>query len=102
MTGGQSRFDTGVESSAAMLYGTLPEMDPARLVALTQCAPGKVVWIDNKEWTSGALYAPVRKELSQAWQGKLLILPGPPPLWSFSSLRDAGACPRRYALAHAS
>ena len=30
------------------------------------------------------------------------ILPGPPPLWSFSSLRDAGSCPRRYALAHAS
>jgi hypothetical protein len=46
MTGGQSRFETGIESSAA-------------------------------------------------------ILPGPPPLWSFSSLRDAGACPRRYALAHA-
>ena len=47
MTGGQSRFETGIESSAA-------------------------------------------------------ILPGPPPLWSFSSLRDAGACPRRYALARAS
>ena len=47
MTGGQSRFDTGIESSAA-------------------------------------------------------ILPGPPPLWSFSSLREAGACPRRYALARAS
>ncbi|WP_395110609.1 DEAD/DEAH box helicase [Actinomadura sp. SCN-SB] len=41
-------------------------------VALTQYAPGKVVWIDNKEWTSGALYAPVRKELSQAWRGKRL------------------------------
>ncbi|GGU90077.1 hypothetical protein GCM10010182_00660 [Actinomadura cremea] len=41
-------------------------------VALTQYAPGKVVWIDNKEWTSGALYAPVRKELSQAWHGRLL------------------------------
>ncbi|MGW6504284.1 DEAD/DEAH box helicase [Nonomuraea angiospora] len=41
-------------------------------VALTQYAPGKVVWIDNKEWTSGALYAPDRKELSQAWQSRLL------------------------------
>jgi hypothetical protein len=29
------------------------------------------------------------------------ILPGPPPLWSFSSLREAGACPRRYSLARA-
>ncbi|MEH0843120.1 DEAD/DEAH box helicase [Micromonospora sp. CPCC 205711] len=41
-------------------------------VALSQYAPGKVVWIDNKEWTSGALYAPVRKELSKAWEDKLL------------------------------
>jgi hypothetical protein len=29
------------------------------------------------------------------------ILPGPPPLWSFSSLREAGACPRRYSLTRA-
>ena len=29
-------------------------------------------------------------------------LPGPPPLWSFSSLREIGACPRRYALSRAS
>jgi ATP-dependent helicase YprA (DUF1998 family) len=41
-------------------------------VALSQYAPGKVVWIDNKEWTSGALYAPVRRELTEAWHGKLL------------------------------
>jgi hypothetical protein len=30
------------------------------------------------------------------------ILPGPPPLWSFSSLKEVKACPRRYALSHAS
>jgi len=47
MTGGQPRFETGIESSEA-------------------------------------------------------ILPGPPPLWSFSSLKEAGACQRRYALARAS
>ena len=41
-------------------------------VALTQYAPGKVVWIDNKEWTSGALYAPVQKERFDAWRGRLL------------------------------
>ena len=41
-------------------------------VALTQYAPGKVVWIDNKEWTSGAIYSPVQKERFQAWQDKLL------------------------------
>jgi hypothetical protein len=46
MTGEQQRFDTGIESSSA-------------------------------------------------------ILPGPPPLWSFSSLQEVGACPRRYALSRA-
>jgi hypothetical protein len=30
------------------------------------------------------------------------ILPGPPPHWSFSSLREIRTCPRRYALARAS
>ena len=41
-------------------------------VALSQYAPGKVVWIDNKEWTSGAIYAPVQKERFQAWRNNLL------------------------------
>ncbi|MEV1203231.1 DEAD/DEAH box helicase, partial [Microbispora rosea] len=41
-------------------------------VALSQYAPGKVVWIDNKEWTSGAIYAPVQRERFQAWRDKLL------------------------------
>lgn len=39
-------------------------------IALTQYAPGKVVWIDNKEWTSGAIYAPAHKERFQAWQNR--------------------------------
>ncbi|MDR8409763.1 DEAD/DEAH box helicase [Nonomuraea sp. 3-1Str] len=41
-------------------------------VALSQYAPGKVVWIDNKEWTSGAIYALVQKERFEAWRDKLL------------------------------
>lgn len=41
-------------------------------VALSQYAPGKVVWIDNKEWTSGAIYAPMHKERFQAWRDKWL------------------------------
>jgi ATP-dependent helicase YprA (DUF1998 family) len=41
-------------------------------VALTQYAPGKRVWIDNKEWTSGAIYAPFQKERFQAWRDRLL------------------------------
>ncbi|MGA4879394.1 DEAD/DEAH box helicase [Streptomyces lydicamycinicus] len=41
-------------------------------VALSQYAPGKVVWIDNKEWTSEAIYAPVQETRHQAWRDKLL------------------------------
>lgn len=37
-------------------------------IALSQFAPGKVVWIDNKEWRSGAIYSPVRAERSKAWE----------------------------------
>lgn len=36
-------------------------------VALSQYAPGKVVWIDNKEWTSDAIYAPMSVDRSRAW-----------------------------------
>ena len=39
-------------------------------VALTQYAPGKVVWIDNKEWTSGrALRAGPQGTDAEAWRG---------------------------------
>ena len=41
-------------------------------VALTQYAPGKKVWIAGKEYTSGAIYSPIAKERSQAWQNKCL------------------------------
>jgi len=37
-------------------------------IALSQYAPGKIVWIDNKEWTSGAIYAPIHTERYQAWR----------------------------------
>ena len=37
-------------------------------VALSQYAPGKEVWIANKLWTSGAIYSPMRKDLSRSWQ----------------------------------
>ncbi|MFI6040920.1 DEAD/DEAH box helicase [Nocardia sp. NPDC051321] len=43
-------------------------------IALSQYAPGKSVWIDNKEWTSGAIYAPVHMERFQAWQDRRLYL----------------------------
>lgn len=37
-------------------------------VALSQYAPGRTVWIDNKEWTSGAVYSPMRSEREEAWK----------------------------------
>ena len=41
-------------------------------VALSQYAPGKIVWVDSKEWTSGAIYSPLDKERFQAWRDKWL------------------------------
>ena len=37
-------------------------------VALSQYAPGKEIWIDNRLWTSGAIYSPIRNERSRAWR----------------------------------
>ena len=36
-------------------------------VALTQYAPGKKVWIDGREWRSGAIYSPMKSERQDAW-----------------------------------
>lgn len=41
-------------------------------VALSQYAPGKVVWIDNKEWTSDAIYAPMHTDRFRAWEQRWL------------------------------
>jgi ATP-dependent helicase YprA (DUF1998 family) len=41
-------------------------------VALTQYAPGKRVWIDGKEWSSGALYSPMSSDRFHAWQQRKL------------------------------
>ena len=40
--------------------------------ALSQYAPGKEVWIDNKLWTSGAIYSPMRNDRFNAWQTRRL------------------------------
>src|SRR5205823_3208143 len=39
---------------------------------LSQYAPGKRVWVDGKEWISGAIYSPFPGDRSAAWQNKLL------------------------------
>lgn len=41
-------------------------------VALSQYAPGKGVWVDKREWTSRALYSPMRRELTEAWRERLM------------------------------
>ena len=46
-------------------------------VALSQYAPGKVVWIDNREWTSGAIYSPMPRERRRAWDGRWLYFECP-------------------------
>jgi hypothetical protein len=40
--------------------------------ALTQYAPSKRVWIDGKEWRSGALYSPMFDERIWAWRDRRL------------------------------
>ena len=40
--------------------------------ALSQYAPGKEVWIDNKLWTSGAVYSPIQSDRYDAWERRRL------------------------------
>ena len=40
--------------------------------ALSQYAPGKEVWIDNRLWTSGAVYSPIQSDRFDAWQRRRL------------------------------
>lgn len=41
-------------------------------IALSQYAPGKQVWVSNKCYTSGAIYSPIRGELSESWKKRKL------------------------------
>jgi ATP-dependent helicase YprA (DUF1998 family) len=41
-------------------------------VALSQYAPGKLVWIGGSQWHSGAIYSPMQDERSDAWKNKRL------------------------------
>jgi len=42
------------------------------VAALSQYAPGKDIWVDNRLYRSGAIYAPVRNDLYQAWEERML------------------------------
>ncbi|HMT03693.1 MAG TPA: helicase-related protein, partial [Burkholderiales bacterium] len=41
-------------------------------VALSQWAPGKTLWIDNKKYISGAIYTPSRRDRSLKWNDRKL------------------------------
>jgi hypothetical protein len=41
-------------------------------VALSQYAPGKQVWIASKQYSSGAIYSPLKGDRANAWQRKRL------------------------------
>lgn len=41
-------------------------------IALSQYAPGKEVWIDNKLWTSEAIYSPMTNDRYRAWMERRL------------------------------
>lgn len=41
-------------------------------VALSQYAPGKEVWIDNRLWVSGAIYSPLAEDRIRAWERRQL------------------------------
>lgn len=42
------------------------------VAALSQYAPGKDIWVDNRLYRSGAIYAPVRSDLIKAWEERML------------------------------
>lgn len=41
-------------------------------VALSQYAPGKELWVDGRQWFSGALYSPIKKDLEDVWKNQRL------------------------------
>ena len=58
-------FDLSSEGNYRPIFEYSPSQGlPA---ALSQYAPGKEVWIDNKMWESSAIYSPVPDERFQAW-----------------------------------
>ena len=58
--------------------------------ALSQYAPGKEVWIDNRLWTSGAIYSPIQSDRYNAWQGRRLYYECKDCRFASTSTIDAG------------
>jgi ATP-dependent helicase YprA (DUF1998 family) len=63
-------FDTDKSTAYRAEYRFTPSQGLS--VALSQYAPGKEVWIAGKRYRSGALYSPIRKDRSKAWEVRQL------------------------------
>jgi hypothetical protein len=63
-------FDEGLSSRRRHAFKYTPAQGLP--VALSQYAPGKTVWVDNKEWSSGAIYSPMKDARYRAWENKKL------------------------------
>ncbi len=61
-------FDQGASTSYRPAFRFTPSQGLS--VALSQYAPGKEIWIDNRLWTSGAVYSPIRNECYRAWRNR--------------------------------
>ncbi len=61
-------FDQGASTSYRPEFRFTPSQGLS--VALSQYAPGKQIWIDNRLWTSGAIYSPIRNERYGAWRNR--------------------------------
>ena len=65
-------FDAEATSRFRPVFRYTPSQGMA--VALTQYAPGKRIWIGNREWLSGALYSRIPDERYAAWTERKLYL----------------------------
>ena len=63
-------FDRDASTSYRTAYRYTPSQGLP--TALSQYAPGKEIWIDNKLWTSGAIFSPIRGERFRAWRSMRL------------------------------
>jgi len=64
-------FDTGRSTRFRPVMAYAPSQGLP--VALSQYAPGKQIWIDNKCYTSAAIYSPMATERYDAWHSKRRI-----------------------------
>jgi len=63
-------FDLEKSSQYSIAYKYSPSQSLS--IALSQWAPGKTLWIDNKKYRSGAIYTPVKRDRKLRWNDRKL------------------------------